>query len=415
MRGHSTQAEAIAAVAAIGAAVALLLLRKRRHAVMLRESLAASAAGTSSELPTTITSTETSTLPLVVVVGLGGVGSHAAHLLLRGGVRRMRLVDFDQVTLSSLNRHATAVRWDVGTPKATALKAALLRIAPDAIIEARVELFDDTSAARVLADRPAIVVDCIDDLATKAALLGHCVRLSLPVLCALGAGGKADACALHIGRLSEVFNDPIAASMLKRLRKQRQLAAATAAAAAAAATAPAEAQPVTEVDEIMSGSTPPADGASTAGGRGKSKPGRATGDVGDGDGGGVWWEEMAHQVSVVYSSEQQKVSLLPLPEGMQAGELGSQPHFRVRVLPVLPPLPAAVGAALASNALARLSGRAVAPAPRPVPTLSNQYLTKIHRKFVQHETKENKRPPAEVSVPPPLIPSRGATWLALSS
>lgn len=72
------------------------------------------------------------TEPLVVVVGLGGVGSHAAHLLLRGGVRRLRLVDFDQVSLSSLNRHATAVRRDVGTPKARALRDQLLRIAPDA-------------------------------------------------------------------------------------------------------------------------------------------------------------------------------------------------------------------------------------------------------------------------------------------
>ena len=70
--------------------------------------------------------------PLVVVVGLGGVGSHAAHLLLRGGVRRLRLVDFDQVSLSSLNRHATAVRSDVGTPKARAVRDQLLRIAPDA-------------------------------------------------------------------------------------------------------------------------------------------------------------------------------------------------------------------------------------------------------------------------------------------
>jgi len=53
----------------------------------------------------------------VVVVGLGGVGSHAAHMLLRGGVGRLRLIDFDQVTLSSLNRHAVATRADVGTPK----------------------------------------------------------------------------------------------------------------------------------------------------------------------------------------------------------------------------------------------------------------------------------------------------------
>ena len=104
----------------------------------------------------------------------------------------------------------------------------------------------------------------------------------------------------------------------------------------------------------------------------KKKRSDEDGDGGEGVSSSAWWEEMAHQVSVVYSSEQQKVSLLPLPEGMAAGELGSQPHFRVRVLPVLPPLPAAVGAALAAHALSRLSGRAVAPAPRPVPTLSMQ-------------------------------------------
>ena len=52
-----------------------------------------------------------------------GVGSHAAHLLLRSGVGRLRLVDFDQVTLSTLNRHCLATRADVGTPKATCLAA----------------------------------------------------------------------------------------------------------------------------------------------------------------------------------------------------------------------------------------------------------------------------------------------------
>jgi len=57
----------------------------------------------------------------VVVIGLGGVGSHAAHMLLRSGVGKLRLVDFDQVSLSSLNRHVNAKRSDVGTPKAECL------------------------------------------------------------------------------------------------------------------------------------------------------------------------------------------------------------------------------------------------------------------------------------------------------
>lgn len=55
-------------------------------------------------------------------LALQGVGSHAAHLLLRSGVRKLRLIDFDQVSLSSLNRHALATRADVGMPKATCLR-----------------------------------------------------------------------------------------------------------------------------------------------------------------------------------------------------------------------------------------------------------------------------------------------------
>ena len=53
----------------------------------------------------------------VLVIGLGGVGSHTAHMLARAGVQYLRLVDFDQVTLSSLNRHAVATLKDVGLPK----------------------------------------------------------------------------------------------------------------------------------------------------------------------------------------------------------------------------------------------------------------------------------------------------------
>lgn len=62
---------------------------------------------------------------------LQGVGSHAAHLLLRSGVGRLRLVDFDQVTLSSLNRHAVATRDDVGIPKATCLQRHFKHIMPE--------------------------------------------------------------------------------------------------------------------------------------------------------------------------------------------------------------------------------------------------------------------------------------------
>ncbi|KAF9534548.1 hypothetical protein BGW38_010453, partial [Lunasporangiospora selenospora] len=66
----------------------------------------------------------------VIIVGAGGVGSWAASMLIRSGVGRIRIIDFDQVSLSSLNRHATAVQGDVGTPKVLSMKKAFQAIAP---------------------------------------------------------------------------------------------------------------------------------------------------------------------------------------------------------------------------------------------------------------------------------------------
>ncbi len=77
----------------------------------------------------------------VVIVGVGGVGSHCAHMLLRSGVINMRLIDFDQVSLSSLNRHAVATLDDVGIPKVTAMKTKFEAIAPWAKVEAVNEMF----------------------------------------------------------------------------------------------------------------------------------------------------------------------------------------------------------------------------------------------------------------------------------
>lgn len=94
----------------------------------------------------------------IIVIGLGGVGSHAVTMLLRSGVQRIRLVDFDQVTLSSLNRHAVATRADVGLSKVVVVKNHLNRIIPSAQIEACVELFSASSASRLLADKPDFVL-----------------------------------------------------------------------------------------------------------------------------------------------------------------------------------------------------------------------------------------------------------------
>ncbi|XP_044478351.1 tRNA threonylcarbamoyladenosine dehydratase-like isoform X2 [Mangifera indica] len=159
------------------------------------------------------------TASYVVVIGLGGVGSHAASMLLRSGVGRLLLVDFDQVSLSSLNRHAVATRADVGTPKAQCLKRHFSLIFPECCIEAKVLLYDAKSEEEILSGHPDFVLDCIDNIDTKVALLAACVRRGLKVLSATGAGARADPTRIRVADLKESTNDPLSRSVRHRLKK----------------------------------------------------------------------------------------------------------------------------------------------------------------------------------------------------
>jgi tRNA A37 threonylcarbamoyladenosine dehydratase len=128
----------------------------------------------------------------VIVVGCGGVGSWAATMLVRSGVGRVRLVDFDQVTLSSLNRHAVATLADVGTPKVLALRKHLEQVAPWVEIDARNALWNKENGEMLLSGQPTFVIDAIDNIDTKVDLLHYCKTNGIPVISSMGAGCKSD-------------------------------------------------------------------------------------------------------------------------------------------------------------------------------------------------------------------------------
>ncbi|KAF9278999.1 hypothetical protein BGZ68_008196 [Mortierella alpina] len=155
----------------------------------------------------------------VVIVGAGGVGSWAASMLIRSGVGKIRIIDFDQVSLSSLNRHATAVQADVGTPKVIAMKNAFRNIAPWVEVDARVELFQEDNAEDLLSGNPDYVVDAIDNINTKLALLKFCYDHSIPVMSSMGAGAKADPSRVQISDISETFEDPLARAVRRKIKK----------------------------------------------------------------------------------------------------------------------------------------------------------------------------------------------------
>jgi tRNA A37 threonylcarbamoyladenosine dehydratase len=155
----------------------------------------------------------------VVVVGLGGVGSHAAHMLVRSGVKRVRLVDFDNVTVSSLNRHASATHEDVGIAKVKALAQFCRKFSPRCEVDARVQMFNADAADDLLAGSPDYVLDCIDDVETKAALLVHCQTRGVRVIASMGAGARIDPSRLHLGSLTDVHADRLAVAVRKELRR----------------------------------------------------------------------------------------------------------------------------------------------------------------------------------------------------
>ncbi|KAG0052327.1 hypothetical protein BGZ83_002720 [Gryganskiella cystojenkinii] len=155
----------------------------------------------------------------VIVVGAGGIGSWAASMLIKSGVGKVRIIDFDQLELETLNQHATATRQDLGLPKAVAMKNYFRKIAPWAQVEARVERLQEDSAEALISGKPDYVVDAIGDLSTKVALLKYCHENKIPVMSSMSAGAKADPSRVQISDISETFEDPLARAVRRRLRK----------------------------------------------------------------------------------------------------------------------------------------------------------------------------------------------------
>lgn len=157
-----------------------------------------------------------------VVVGAGGVGSWVVTMLVRSGCQRIRIIDFDQVSLSSLNRHSCAQLSDVGTPKVECLKQHLLKIAPWCQIEAINELWDKENAERLLFDagEPTMVVDCIDNIDTKVDLLEFAYKRKIEVISSMGASTKSDPTRINVGDLTTTEEDPLARSVRRRLKKR---------------------------------------------------------------------------------------------------------------------------------------------------------------------------------------------------
>lgn len=159
----------------------------------------------------------------VTVFGVGGVGSFAAEALVRSGVGRVILVDYDRICVTNVNRQLHAMRGTLGKPKAQVMAERLRQVNPDAAIEARAEFYTAETSARLLVPEPDVVIDAIDNMAAKMHLIATCLRDRLRLVSAMGAAARLDPTAVRIADLSETRVDPFARDLRKNLRRKHAI------------------------------------------------------------------------------------------------------------------------------------------------------------------------------------------------
>lgn len=156
----------------------------------------------------------------ILVVGLGGVGAYAAEMLVRAGVGRMTIADADVVSPSNINRQLVALHSTVGRPKAEVLAERLRDIAPELALTAVAKYIRDEETYTLLDAAPYdYVVDAIDTLSPKLALIAGALERRIKVVSSMGAGAKTDPTQMEIADISKTHHCPLAHMLRKRLHK----------------------------------------------------------------------------------------------------------------------------------------------------------------------------------------------------
>ena len=156
----------------------------------------------------------------VLVVGLGGVGAYAAEMIARAGVGRMTIADAATVSATNINRQLIALHSTIGREKSDLMAERLRDINPDidlTVINRFIK--DDETDALLDSARFDFVVDAIDTLSPKLALIKGALDRGIPLVSSMGAGAKTDPTKMEICDISRTHHCPLAHMLRKRLHK----------------------------------------------------------------------------------------------------------------------------------------------------------------------------------------------------
>lgn len=155
----------------------------------------------------------------VLVVGVGGVGAYAAEMLVRAGVGYMTIIDSDSVAPSNINRQLVALHSTIGLDKVDVLATRLTDINPHLELSARKCYLDVDGVDALLQEGYDFVVDAIDTVAPKVALLAACMRQGIAVVSSMGAGARMDPSQICYADIADTYHCGLARAVRTRLRK----------------------------------------------------------------------------------------------------------------------------------------------------------------------------------------------------
>ena len=158
----------------------------------------------------------------ILIVGLGGVGSFAAEFLVRSGIGNLTIVDGDTVDITNINRQLPALNSTIGKNKTDVVAERILDINPKINLKKINEFLEPEQMEELLTqEKFDYVLDCIDSLSPKLALIITCKRKKIKLVSAMGAGGKTDPSKVMVRDISKTNNCFLAKQIRKKLKKEQ--------------------------------------------------------------------------------------------------------------------------------------------------------------------------------------------------
>ncbi len=155
----------------------------------------------------------------VCVIGIGGVGSWVVEALARTAIGKITLIDLDDICITNTNRQIHALDGNIGASKVEAMAERVKLINPECQVELVEDFITRDNIPELITNDFDYVVDAIDSVKEKAALIAHCNRRKIPIVTVGGAGGQTDPTRVEVGDLSKTSQDPLAAKVRSFLRR----------------------------------------------------------------------------------------------------------------------------------------------------------------------------------------------------